>query len=262
MRTGQFAKYPCAMQFKRGLTSAFLATAAVAALSSCSSSNISGLGYDKGLSSVNDTSLTLWQGAWITAGVVGVVTLILILWPVFFHRKKNDEFPKQTRYNVPTEVAYTLIPFIIVAVLFAYTARDESRITKLTPISQIKHSIHVNAIQWSWQFTYDDAGSGPNATVTGTPAKPPTLVLPQGERVRFTLTSSDVVHGFWIPAFMIQMQNLPHVENHLEFSANKLGEFPGRCNILCGRDHSQMLFKVKVVTPAQYQDYLNSLKVA
>lgn len=248
------------MQFKRGMSFVFLAAVGVASLTSCSSSKISGLGYDKGLSSVNDTTLPLWQGAWITAAVVGIFTLVLILWPAVFHRKKNDEFPKQTRYNVPTEVAYTLIPFIIVAVLFAYTARDEARITKVESATTAMHNIHVNGIQWSWQFTYDDAG--PNATVTGTPAQPPTLVLPQGEKVRFTLTSNDVVHGFWIPAFMIQMQNLPHVENHLEFSANVLGTYPGRCNILCGRDHSQMLFKVKVVTPSQYQDYLKTLKVA
>ena len=258
----EIGRYPSPMRMNRGLTTALLATAGVATLSSCSSSNISGLGYEKGLSSVNDVSLPLWQGVWITAGIVGVVTAILILWPAVFHRKKNDEFPKQTRYNVPTEVAYTVIPFIIVAVLFAYTARDESRITKVTPAAQAKHSITVNSIQWSWQFTYDDAHAGNKGTITGTPAHPPTLVLPQGEKVRFTLTSTDVVHGFWIPAFMIQMQNLPNVTNHLEFSANKLGTYPGRCNILCGRNHSQMLFTVKVVTPAQYQDYLNTLKAA
>lgn len=85
--------------------------------------------------------------------------------------------------------------------------------------------------------------------------------MPLGERVRFKLTSSDVIHGFWIPAFMIQMMNLPGVENQLEFSANKLGTFPGRCNMLCGRSHSQMLFTVKVVTPAEYQGYIADLKV-
>jgi cytochrome c oxidase subunit 2 len=58
---------------------------------------------------------------------------------------------------------------------------------------------------------------------------------------------------------MIQMQNLPGVTNHLEFSANKLGTFPGRCNILCGRNHSQMLFTVKVVTPDEYQTYIQGL---
>ncbi|MBI3428546.1 MAG: cytochrome c oxidase subunit II [Actinobacteria bacterium] len=228
---------------------------ALVLLSGCS---VSGLGFEKGVSSVNDTSLTLWQGAWITAGVVGLFTAGLIFWSAFFHRKKNDEFPKQTQYHIPIEVAYTIIPFIIVAVLFAFTARDESRITAKS-LKGVAHNISVNGVQWSWQFAYAEAGG---KGVTGTPEKPPILYLPQGEKVRFTLISSDVVHGFWIPAFMIQMQNLPGVTNHLEFTANKLGDFPGRCNILCGRDHSRMLFTVRVVTPAQYQDYLNTLKAS
>ena len=226
-------------------------------LTSCA--KVSGLGYKEGLSSVNDTSLPLWQGAWITAGIVGVFTAGLILWASIFHRKKSDEFPRQTQYHIPIEVAYTIIPFVIVAVLFAYTARDESRITNKSPVG-VMHNIKVNAIQWSWQFTYPEAG--PNATITGTPQQRPVLYMPQGERVRFDLTSSDVVHGFWIPAFMIQLQNLPGVTNHLEFTANKLGDYPGRCNILCGRDHSLMQFTVRVVTPTQYKDYINTLKAS
>ena len=221
---------------------------------------VSGLGFEEGLSSVNDVSLSLWQGAWIAGGVVGVFTLILILWPAIFHRAKasKGEFPKQTQYNVPVEVAYTIIPFIIVAVLFYFTAIKETKIVEKT--TNYKHEIKVEGIQWSWQFAYPEAG--PKAVVTGTPAQPPTLYVPLGEKVRYTITSNDVVHGFWIPAFMIQMQNLPGVTNYLEFTANKLGTYPGRCNILCGRNHAQMLFTVKVVSPAEYKTYLETLKAS
>jgi cytochrome c oxidase subunit 2 len=58
------------------------------------------------------------------------------------------------------------------------------------------------------------------------------------------------------------MQALPGVTNHLQFTANKLGTFPGRCNILCGREHSSMIFTVKVVTPTEYQSYLSTLKAS
>lgn len=225
-------------------------------LTSCSSGT--DWGFPEGVSSVNDASLSLWIGAWIAAGVVGVITLILILWPAVFHRGKKDgpEFPKQTQYNVPVEIAYTIIPFIIVAVLFYFTMERQNIITEKT--DTYAHEITVEGFQWSWQFGYPEAG--PQAVVTGTPTQTPTLVVPLGERVRYTITSNDVVHGFWIPAFMIQMQNLPGVTNHLEFTAKKLGEFPGRCNILCGRNHSQMLFTVKVVTPDEYDAYLETLK--
>ena len=239
---------------------ALLAGGPLLLLTSCSSENISGMGFSKGVSSVNDITLPIWQGAWIAAAVVGIFTTILILWPAVRHRRKGDEVPKQTQYNIPVEISYTLVPFLIVAVLFYYTAVKESAITKVSADENISHIIDINAFQWSWQFTYKD---NPDAqTITGTPAKPPVLVLPQGERVKFNLTASDVVHGFWIPAFMIQMQNLPGVKNHLEFTANEIGEYPGRCNILCGRAHSQMLFTVKVVSPEDYNEYISNLKVA
>ena len=245
---------------KRALAWLVVALAAPLTLVGCSfkSNDLPGLGYPKGTSSVNDISLSLWQGAWITAGVVGIATLILILWPAVFHRAKAEkgEFPKQTQYNIPIEIVYTVIPFLIVAILFYFTATKESKIVDTKTPAQ--HQISVEGIQWSWQFAYPEAGE--KAVVTGTPENPPTLYMPLGESVRFKITSNDVVHGFWIPAFMIQMQNLPDRTNYLQFTAKKLGEYPGRCNILCGRNHTQMIFKVKVVTPEQYQSYLNTLK--
>ena len=242
---------------KRRLSIALISLFSAATLTGCS--ELSNLGFEKGITSVNDASHGLWRGAWIAGAVVGVITFILIIWPALFHRANNakkGEFPKQTQYNIPVEVVYTVIPFLIVAVLFYFTLQSENKI--ITKSANVQHEIGVEGIQWSWQFTYPEAG--PDAVVTGTPAQPPVLYLPKGERVRFKITANDVVHGFWIPAFMIQRQNIPGVTNYLELTANKLGEFPGRCNILCGRNHAQMLFKVKVVTPEQYQSYLETLK--
>ena len=244
------------LRSKRALLSALLVFLA-AILSGCGESSV--YGYEQDLSSVNEVSWHLWRGFWLAAAVVGIFTAALILCPVFRHRRKegDPEYPKQTQYNIPVEIAYTIIPFIIVAALFYYTARDQEKIIAKEPM-KVMHTIDVTGFQWSWQFGHKDGGD--NAVVTGTPAQPPTLVLPQGERVAFKIHSNDVVHGFWIPAFMIQIQNLPGVTNHLEFTANKLGEYPGRCNILCGRNHSQMVFKVKVVTPAEYKTYVETLK--
>ena len=243
---------------RRPMLRALLLAPLALVLTGCA--KVSGLGFEEGVTSVNDISLSLWQGSWIAAAVVGVFTLVLILWPAVFHRAKagKGEFPKQTQYNVPVEVAYTIIPFIIVAVLFYFTAVKQNEIVEKT--TTYAHEITVDGFQWSWQFGYPEAG--PKALVTGTPANPPTLVVPLGERDRYTITSNDVVHGFWVPAFMIQMMNLPGVTNSLEFTANKLGSYPGRCNILCGRNHSQMLFTVKVVTPSDYKTYLETLKAS
>ena len=233
-------------------------------LAGCSSEKLPALGFPRGVTDINDISLSLWQGAWIAAFIVGAITAILILWAAFRYRAKQkvsagapEQLPEQVNYHLPLEIIYTVIPFIIVAVLFYFTARDQSTITKISPANVAVKEIDVNAIQWAWQFTYPEAQG---QTVTGTPEKLPTLYLPVGERIRINLTASDVVHSIWIPAFMMQMQALPYIKNQFEFTAQKEGTYPGFCNMHCGRNHSQMRFTVKVVSPAEYQSYVNSLK--
>ena len=233
-------------------------------LSGCSSEQLPALGFPRGVTDINDRSHFLWQWAWIAAFVVGAFTAVLILWAAFRYRAKRrvttggpEQLPEQVSYHMPLEIMYTVIPFIIVAVLFYFTARDQSAITKISPAGVAVHEIDVNAIQWAWQFTYPEAKE---KTVTGTPEKLPTLYLPVGERVRINLTASDVVHSMWIPAFMMQMQALPYVKNQFEFTAQKEGTYPGFCNMHCGRNHSQMRFTVKVVSPTEYQSYVNALK--
>jgi cytochrome c oxidase subunit 2 len=125
-------------------------------------------------------------------------------------------------------------------------------------IPAVTHDISVSGFQWSWKFAYPAAGE--RAVVTGTEEQAPTLYLPQGQKVRITLSASDVEHGFWIPAFMVQAQASPGQTTQVQFIADKVGEYPGRCNILCGRSHSQMIFSVKVITPEQYNSYLDSLR--
>jgi len=247
-----------ASRASRALRLGLVISPMVFALSGCS--KVSTLGYPEGVTSVNDITLPLWQGAWIAGGVVGVITLVLILWPAVFHRAKasKGEFPRQTQYNVPVEIVYTVIPFIIIAVMFYFTAVKQNEITEKSP--NVDREITVNGIQWSWQFGYPEAGE--KIVVTGTPEKPPTLVVPVGERVRYIITSSDVVHAFWVPAFMNQIQNLPGVTNQIEFTANKIGEYPGFCNILCGRSHTYMRFTMKVVSTADYERYLETLKAS
>lgn len=252
------------MVFGRKLAGFLFGLASVTLLSGCSTEQLPALGYPRGVTDINERSHFLWQSAWVAAFIVGAFTAILILWAALRYRVKRkslvgarEELPEQVSYHLPLEIVYTVIPFIIVAVLFYFTARDQSAITKISPAGVAVHEIKVNGIQWAWQFTYPEAKE---KTVTGTPSNYPTLYLPVGERVRINLTASDVVHSIWIPAFMMQMQALPNIENHFEFTAKKEGTYPGFCNMHCGRNHSQMRFWVKVVPPAEYQNYINSLK--
>jgi cytochrome c oxidase subunit 2 len=201
--------------------------------------------------------LSLWQGSWIAAFAVGAVVWGLIIWAAIAYRRKRDttELPAQTRYNLPIEVLYTVVPFIMIAVFFYFTARDEDIIMRTT--ANPDHRITVTGIQWSWQFEYTSDGGG---QITGTPGKPPTLVLPEGESVQFRLVSDDVIHSFWVPAFLFKMDVIPGQPNTFEITPTKQGVYKGKCAELCGQDHSRMLFNVEVVPPSEYQARVADLK--
>ncbi|WP_128976767.1 cytochrome c oxidase subunit II [Streptomyces roseicoloratus] len=237
--------------------------------------------------------LSLWQGSWAAALATGVLVWGLILWATIFHRRSRTkvEVPPQTRYNMPIEALYTVTPLIIVSVLFYFTARDESKLLELTP--KPAHTVNVVGYQWSWGFNYVenvpgvtgdaktdknlaaipdkfkdafpanaggvyDAGiPGTRNPQTGNPG--PTLWLPKGEKVRFVLTSRDVIHSFWVVPFLMKQDVIPGHTNSFEVTPTQEGTFLGKCAELCGVDHSRMLFNVKVVSPERYQQHLKEL---
>lgn len=213
--------------------------------------------------------LHLWQWAWVAAMITGVITWGLILYAVFrFRRRSDDEIPVQTRYNLPIEIFYTVAPIMMVIVFFFFTVQEQDRVLK--DVKDPDNTITVVGQQWSWTFNYNyDAGyndfagrgvGGPVAHETpGTPADPPTLWLPKGESVEVHLYSPDVIHSFWVPAFLFKMDVFPGRDNHYTFTPSRTGTFEGRCAELCGVYHSRMLFKVKVVEPAEYDAHVAEL---
>ncbi|MEU3652711.1 cytochrome c oxidase subunit II [Streptomyces sp. NPDC032161] len=237
--------------------------------------------------------LSLWQGSWAAALATGVLVWGLILWSIIFHRRSRTkvEVPTQTRYNMPIEALYTVVPLIIVSVFFYFTARDQS---KLLELKNPTHTINVVGYQWSWGFNYIENVDGSTATGSEIPAQldaipdrfrkdfpkgaegvydygipgtrnpqngnpGPTLWLPKGERVRFVLTSRDVIHSFWVVPFLMKQDVIPGHTNAFEVTPNQEGTFMGKCAELCGADHSRMLFNVKVVSPERYQAHLKEL---
>jgi cytochrome c oxidase subunit 2 len=192
---------------------------------------------------------------------------------------------------MPIEALYTVTPLIIVSVLFYFTARDESKLLELS--AKPTHTINVVGYQWSWGFNYvenvpgvtgdaktdknlqsipdkflkdfpENAGGVYDAGIpgdrnpqNGNPG--PTLWLPKGEKVRFVLTSRDVIHSFWVVPFLMKQDVIPGHTNSFEVTPTREGTFMGKCAELCGVDHSRMLFNVKVVSPERYQQHLKEL---
>ena len=196
----------------------------------------------------------LWRGAWIAAWIVGIFMWGLMIWSMIRYRKRSEELPSQTQYNVPIEVLYTVIPFVIIGVLFYFTVRDQTQINKLSSNPDVR--VEVVGFQWSWQFNYVDQG----VSVVGRPGNFPQLVIPTGQTIRFELRSPDVIHSFWVPEFLFKRDVIPGRDNRFEVTADKQGTYVGKCAEFCGLDHSRMLFTVKVVSPQQFDQFIANAK--
>jgi cytochrome c oxidase subunit 2 len=205
-------------------------------------------------SSQGEDVLDLWR-ILLGAGVVlGALVSGLILWSVVRYRRPRaagaDDLPKQTDANIPIEVFYTVVPLVIVAVLFGLTMRTQDKMAKEGDAVDL--AVEVTGFQWGWRFRYPAQG----VTVTGDANQPPTLVLPVGASVRLRLAAADVVHSFFVPAFLVKKDLIPGVDNTIEVRPTEVGRFPGFCAEFCGLDHWRMVFDVEVVTPEAFQAFV------
>lgn len=278
---------------RRKLLQALTAGLVLATATGCTYKDFPRLGMPTPTTEEAPRILSLWQGSWAAALATGVLVWGLICWSAFFHRRSRTkiEVPPQTRYNMPIEALYTVVPLIIVSVLFYFTARDESKLLDTSKKPDV--TVNVVGFQWSWCFNYienvdgstgdaktdenldaiptkwkkqfpDNAGGvytcgipGDKNPQTGNPG--PTLWLPEGKTVRFVLTSRDVIHSFWVVPFLMKQDVIPGHTNVFQVTPNQEGTFLGKCAELCGVDHSRMLFNVKVVSQERYEQHLKEL---
>jgi len=207
----------------------------------------------------------LYSGMMTTGIIVGGIVFLLILWTILRYRKRSDEMPRQFHENIPIEVIYTVVPILIVAVLFVFTVITENKVDALQPTNarvtstgQPVTEIRVTAFQWGWRFDYPDLNVGVAGETTNGPNNHgPQMVVPVGQTVQITLVSDDVIHGFYVRDFNFSRYALPGVVNHFDLDVLHSGTFNGQCTQICGLYHTEMLFSVKAVTPADFQTWLS-----
>jgi cytochrome c oxidase subunit 2 len=239
-------------------------------LAGCTQAQLIGFLPEGSVGATNHTDRTtgLWVTSWIVLLAVGVVTWGVIIWAAIVYRRRKGQtgLPVQLRYNLPIEIFYTIVPLILVIGFFAFTARDQAAIEEVDPDPDVK--IEVFGQRWSWTFNYTDDdvydvgiqaqeredGSGFDADQL------PVLYLPVGESVEIKLESRDVIHSFWIVDFLYKKDMIPARSNYMYFVPLKEGEYDGKCAELCGEYHSQMLFKVKVVSREEYDAQMELLR--
>jgi cytochrome c oxidase subunit 2 len=240
------------------------ALTALTTLSGCSLDSVGktfrGFGWPEG--GVTDQAhrmYNMWVGSVVAALLVGILVWGLIFWCVVRYRKRGEELPVQTRFNLPIELLYTVAPFLVIAVLFYYTATAQTYVDKISENPDVK--VEVVAFKWNWQFRYLDTtakgADGQAISTSGASDYIPVLVVPTHKSILFYETSKDVIHSFWVPELLFKRDVFPgNVENKFQVTIEKEGSYVGRCAELCGAYHSMMNFEVRAVSSADYDRFI------
>lgn len=174
---------------------------------------------------------------------VGVVTATLYF--VFRYRRRKHEAEGITTgatHNTTLEIVWTVIPTILVFIVFAWGFKTYLKMN-IAPGDAME--IKATGQKWFWTFDYPDGRNTVNE-----------LVVPVNQPVEMLLSSTDVIHSFYVPNFRVKMDVLPNRYTSLWFEATETGEFDLFCAEYCGKGHSEMLATVLVLSAEEYEKWL------
>lgn len=190
-----------------------------------------------------------WFILWVATGVFVVVEAILIWSIVRFRERPNSPLPKQTHGNNAIEIAWTIVPSVV---LFAVLIGTIYTMFSLSQPAGPTINVKVVAHQWWWEFDYE------NAHVTTADE----LVVPTGAVIHVDLQSQNVIHSFWVPQLTGKTDVVPGHNNTTWFKADQTGYFRGQCTEFCGLQHANMEFYVKALSQDDYQTWLRGQQLA
>ena len=214
---------------------------------------------------------------WLDGMLLVIITAItlfvtgLLAWVVLRYNHKANPTPKTFTHNSPLEVAWTIVPILILVVIGAYSLPI---LFKQQEIPEADITIKVTGYQWYWGYEYvdegvayesymlareelEDAGYSQNEYLLATDTS---VVIPVGATIVMQLTGADVIHSWTIPAFGVKQDAVPGRLSQLWFAAEREGIYFGQCSELCGKDHAYMPITVKVVSQEAYDKWLVEAK--
>ena len=210
---------------------------------------------------------------WICVAI-GIVVFGVMFYSMFAFTKKKNPNPSTFHENTKVELAWTIVPFLIL-VLMAVPASNT--LTKIYDDTEGDINIQVIGYQWKWEYRYleDNIGFFSNLTtdldeIYGRTPKgehyleevDEPVVIPVGKKIRFLITANDVIHSWWMPDFAIKQDAIPGFINTAWTIVDKPGTYRGKCTELCGRSHGFMPVVVKVVPQEEYDLWIASKKEA
>ena len=185
---------------------------------------------------------------YVIAFIFSLIVVLMLYSVVVFRRQPGDESDgPHIKGNVPLEITWTVIPLIVVMGFGVWAAGHLQEITTADPEELV---VRVTSFQFGWTFEY------PEYEVTSSE-----LYLPLGRQVKFELTSSDVIHSFWVPEFRMKQDAVPGRWTELRVTPTEIADFRIRCAEMCGYAHSAMYAPVVVVEPADFEAWLGGQEV-
>lgn len=199
--------------------------------------------------STNTTTISgLFYFIFWVAVVVFIIVETLLLYSVLrFHRKSDSEMPKQIHGDTRLEIAWTLAPAIVLAVVFVLTYQT---LMAMASVPRDSMQVKVTGHQWWWEVEYPDLG-----IVTANE-----IHIPVAQSAQFNLESKDVIHSFWIPELNGKTDLVPGKKNVNWIQPTKVGIYRAQCAEFCGAEHADMRFVVVVESKAEFDTWVTAQK--
>jgi len=214
---------------------------------------------------VYDLHMTIF---WICCAI-GAVVFGIMFWSIVRHRKARGVQPAQFHESTKVEILWTAIP-VLILILMAIPATKT--LIAMEDTTEADVTVLVTGSQWKWHYKYLENDvefysllATPKEQITNRFAKGENyllevdrpLVIPTGKKVRFLMTSDDVIHSWWVPAFAVKKDANPGFINEAWTRVDEPGIYRGQCAELCGKDHGFMPIVVIAKSPADYEQWVN-----
>ena len=228
----------------------------------------------KGVTDISNNVYQLHMTIFLICCVIGVIVFAIMFWALIHHRKSKGAVPAQFHESTKVEILWTAIPFVILIVIAIPATKT---LIAMEDASKADLTIKITGSQWKWHYEYmgEDVEfysmlATPQNEITNLADKNPNyllevdkpLVLPINQKVRFLMTSDDVIHSWWVPDFAVKKDANPGFINETWTNINEVGTYRGQCAELCGKDHGFMPVVVEAKTEEDFKTWLAEAKQA
>ncbi|MBD3402814.1 cytochrome c oxidase subunit II [candidate division GN15 bacterium] len=179
---------------------------------------------------------------WASAAFFVILGVAIIYFLIRYRRRRQGELTSGKSHNVPLEIAWTVIPTILIFFVFVWGFQGYLKM-QIAPGDAME--VKVTGQKWFWSFQYEEGASTVNE-----------LVVPVDQPVKLLMSSTDVIHSFFVPNFRVKMDVLPNRYTHLWFEATSTGEYDLLCTEYCGTGHSEMIGTVRVLGEREFTEWL------